>query len=118
MKIINAALICIVAFGFTACSTKELDFKQPEIQIPKDIEKPKANKGSLYSRKGASLFADKKDLQIGDIIQVIINEALTQDSKNSRKLTSDSTNTLAGITVGANAGNTSLLVLLIKRQIS
>ena len=106
MKIKNLFLVGLTVFILTGCMKKELDFKQPKIQIPAEAQKPKANKGSLYSRKGGSLFADKKDLQIGDIIQVVINEALTQDSNNSRKLTSDSSNTLAGISIAPNATNT------------
>lgn len=54
------------------------------------------NKGSLYSVQGTSLFADKKDLQVGDIIQVVISEGITQKSDNKRELTSDRKNEFGG----------------------
>jgi flagellar L-ring protein precursor FlgH len=58
--------------------------------------KPKNYKGTLYSRQGASLFADKKDLQIGDILQVNVNETLTNDSKNTRSLSKKNDSSLGG----------------------
>lgn len=96
----------LVGVLFSGCVQKELDFEQPKIQIPKQQERPMTRKGSLYSSQGGSLFADKKDLQIGDIIQVIINEALTADSDNSRDTTSTSSGGFNGIVSGPNATNT------------
>lgn len=46
--------------------------------------------------QGTSLFADKKDLQVGDIIQVVISEGITQKSDNKRELTSDRKNEFGG----------------------
>ena len=86
MKFRNIVLILITAVFFVACSQKELDFEQPEIQVPKQPKELNRKKGALYSRQGTSLFADKKDLQIGDIIQVIIAEELTNDSNSKRDI--------------------------------
>ena len=99
MKFRNLITLSIVLL-FIGCSTDEkkinLDAK-PEKQIPLKSKKiSKIHKGTLYSRAGASLFADKKDLQIGDILQVNINETLKNDSKNSRALTNSNTSALGG----------------------
>ncbi len=92
---------------FVGCAKEELDFKQPAIQIPKEQAKPVTKKGSLYSSRGGSLFADKKDLQIGDIIQVVINEELQADTKNNRSTSSDTNGAFNGGVIAPNATNTS-----------
>jgi flagellar L-ring protein FlgH len=95
-------------FIFSACSAvsePELAFEKPEIQIPKKNPEPRKNKGSLYSMQGTSLFADKKDLQIGDIIQIVISEDLTSKSNNKRELTSTRANSLGGGIAGATGTN-------------
>ncbi len=110
-------LLLIVALVFTSCaSTKpEISFEKPKMQIPKPAPEIKNNKGSLYSRRGASLFADKKDLQIGDIIQVVISESLTSDSNNKRELTNDRNTTLGGGLVSPMATNTKGLNSTVQR---
>lgn len=84
---------------FTACSQKEqlnLDTK-PKIQMVKKTEPVvQRKKGTLYSRKGASLFADKKDLQIGDIVQILIEETLTNDSTNDRSTSKNNSTEMGG----------------------
>lgn len=95
----NSIFILIIAVLFTACGItekQEISFNKPKIQIPKKYPAPKNNKGSLYSMQGASLFADKKDLQVGDIIQINISESLSSDSSNSRELTSSRDSNLGG----------------------
>ncbi|KAB7884407.1 flagellar basal body L-ring protein FlgH [Poseidonibacter ostreae] len=95
----NSILIILVTVFFTACGVlpkQEINFTKPKIQIPKKNPAPQNNKGSLYSMQGASLFADKKDLQVGDIIQINISESLSSDSSNSRELTSDRETNLGG----------------------
>ena len=91
---------------FVGCAKEELDFKQPAIQIPKEQAKPITKKGSLYSSRGGSLFADKKDLQIGDIIQVVINEELQADSSNSRTTSRNTDGSFNGGIITPNAANT------------
>lgn len=95
----NSILVLIITIFFTACGVlpkEEINFTKPTIQIPKKIPAPRNNKGSLYSMQGASLFADKKDLQIGDIIQINISESLSADSNNKRELTSTRSSDLGG----------------------
>ena len=105
-KKIYFLLIPILFTSFTACTSTKQDitFKKPEIQIPKKNPEVRRNKGSLYSMQGTSLFADKKDLQIGDIIQIIVEEDLSSNTNNKRELTSTRANSLGG-GVAANTGS-------------
>lgn len=93
---IYALILATIFIGCSVSSNPELKFDKPEVQIPKKIPVARKNKGSLYSVQGTSLFADKKDLQIGDIIQIVINEDLSSKSNNKRELTSDRDNNLGG----------------------
>ena len=95
-KIIVTFLIPLIFIG---CSTKsEIDIDtSPKMQVQKKVVPLIKRKGTLYSKRGASLFADKKDLQIGDIIQVLVAETLTNDSKDTR---STSRNSVSGINGG------------------
>ena len=105
----NSILILAVTFFFVGCGIsqkQEIDFKKPTIQIPKKYPAPKNNKGSLYSMQGASLFADKKDLQIGDIIQINISESLSSDSNNTRELSSSRDTNLGGGLLAGTGTNT------------
>lgn len=94
----NSFILILITLFFSGCVTdkQELTFEKPEVQIPKKNPEPRKNKGSLYSVQGTSLFADKKDLQVGDIIQVVISEGITQKSDNKRELTSDRKNEFGG----------------------
>ena len=89
-------LVPFIFLGCTAISEPELNFDKPEVQIPKKPPEAIKNKGSLYSQRGTSLFADKKDLQVGDIIQIVISEDLTSKSTNKRELSSTRDNSLGG----------------------
>ena len=104
----NSFIIILILAIFLGCSAskEELAFEKPEIQIPKKSPEPLKNKGSLYSVQGTSLFADKKDLQVGDIIQIVISEDLTSKSNNKRELTSTRDNTLGGGLLAATGTNT------------
>lgn len=109
MKINKYCLLISLLFIISGCTKpQEIQFEAPQVQVPKQQPKIVRKKGSLYSKRGASLFADKKDLQIGDIIQVVINEALTKDTNNKRELTSDRNNSLGGGLVTPITGNTNL----------
>lgn len=105
---INSILIVLILSFFLGCSNSqpELEFEKPEIQIPKKQPEARKNKGSLYSVQGTSLFADKKDLQVGDIIQIVISEDLTSKSNNKRELTSNRDNSLGGGVLAATGTNT------------
>ncbi len=104
----NSFMIIFILVVFSACtaSKEELVFEKPEIQIPRKSPEPLKNKGSLYSMQGTSLFADKKDLQVGDIIQIVISEDLTSKSNNKRELTSTRDNSLGGGLLAATGTNT------------
>jgi flagellar L-ring protein precursor FlgH len=104
----NSFIIILVLAVFSGCSAskEELAFEKPEIQIPRKSPEPLKNKGSLYSVQGTSLFADKKDLQVGDIIQIVISEDLTSKSNNKRELTSTRDNSLGGGLLAATGTNT------------
>ena len=103
----NSILVLLVLFLVGCSSSKqELEFEKPEIQIPKKSPEPRKNKGSLYSIQGTSLFADKKDLQVGDIIQIVISEDLTSKSNNKRELSSDRETSLGGGVFAATGNNT------------
>jgi flagellar L-ring protein precursor FlgH len=95
---------------FTGCATKQDKIKEldidstPKMQTPKVVEPIKRKKGTLYSRRGASLFADKKDLQVGDIIQIQISETLQNTSKDERKTDkTNSTGINGGLSIGTSA---------------
>ena len=103
------SIFFIISFIFLGCSSSsnpELQFDKPEVQIPRELPEAKKNKGSLYSVRGTSLFADKKDLQIGDIIQIVINEDLSSKSNNKRELSSNRDNNLGGGLFAATGTNT------------
>ncbi len=110
MKNKELLLLLIIPFFVACTSTKpEMTFEKPPAQVLKAQPVVQYNKGSLYSRKGASLFADKKDLQIGDIIQVVIDESLTSDTSNKRELTNTSSDALGGGLVTPMTANTAAL---------
>ena len=88
-----AYFMCLLLIFFGACSsmpnkTQKLIIKQETKIQPKIITKK--HKGTVYSQAGSSLFADKKDLDIGDIIQVNVDELLISNSKNQKDLSKDS----------------------------
>ncbi len=102
----NSFLLLVITIFFTACVNEQnIEFEKPKLQVPKNIPIVKKKKGSLYSLKGPSLFADKKDLQVGDIIQVKISESLSSDTNNKREVSADRTNSLGGGLLTAATGN-------------
>ncbi len=98
----NNILILLISILFIGCSLNpiakpSIDMSTtPTIQVPKKKIAVKRKKGTLYSRQGASLFADKKDLQIGDILQVIVSESIKNDSKDSRTTSKTATSGMGG----------------------
>ncbi|QOG13276.1 flagellar basal body L-ring protein FlgH [Arcobacter sp. FWKO B] len=94
-KTIVLVLLVLIVFGGCASQKETIVFDKPHLQVPKEEVPRVQRKGSLYSIRGGSLFSDKKDLQIGDIIQVSIVEELKSDSKNTRN-TKKSNNTSLG----------------------
>ena len=99
-------LVCI-SFLIVGCTEPTINVnEQPKLQVPKKQIRVQRRKGALYSRQGTSLFSDKKDLQVGDILQVIIEEKLSNSSKGSRDIKKNNSSSLgAGIAVpGATLG--------------
>lgn len=105
MKLVLSLFITSLIFAGCSSLQPDISFEKPEVQVPKKQPEVKKNKGSLYSVQGASLFADKKDLQVGDIIQIVISENLTADSDNKRELTNNRDNSLGGGLVTNMQGN-------------
>jgi len=101
-------ILVLSSFLLNACvqNTPELTFEKPAAQVVKPQPVVQYNKGSLYSRKGPSLFADKKDLQVGDIIQVVISEALSSNTTSKRELTNNSSESLGGGLITPATNNT------------
>ncbi len=94
----NLILIIFISFFIVGCTQKQeviMDTK-PQLQVVKKVEPIQKKKGTLYSRKGASLFADKKDLQVGDIIQVLVEETLTNDSEIEKTTSKSNTTGING----------------------
>lgn len=105
----NFLIISLLSVIFIGCSepTINIDTK-PKVQVPKEPIIVQRRKGALYSPQGTSLFADKKDLQIGDILQVVVQETLKNDSKGSRSTSKDTGTSLGGgifapVTTGASS---------------
>ncbi|MEA2050393.1 MAG: flagellar basal body L-ring protein FlgH [Campylobacterota bacterium] len=106
------SLLCCMLLVLVGCSSKDKKInidKKPIMQVPKVFEPVQRNKGTLYSKKGASLFSDKKDLQVGDIIQILIEETLTNDSSASRTTTKANSTSLGGGLFAPATGVTSTL---------
>jgi len=102
---INKYFLILVPFVFTACSKEpQIVFEKPKMQVPKPIPVIKKNRGSLYTVKGPSLFSDKKDLQVGDIIQVKISESLSSNTNNKREVGASRKNNLGGGLTTAGSG--------------
>jgi len=85
--------ISFLILFLTACTnstqavnnTIQID-KKPEYQIPKRVEQPQSHaKGSLYANQGNSLFTDRKNLQLGDIVYVLINEVTQGTTEGTKK---------------------------------
>lgn len=86
-------LLVTISFFIVGCSNStqninnsvKLDEK-PKYQVPKKVEAPKPRaKGSLFSNQGASLFSDRKTLQVGDIVYVLINEGTQGTTEKTGK---------------------------------
>jgi len=104
----NILFLFIISLLFTSCGAltePKIDFTKPPQQVTKEPPVVRKNKGSLYSVQGTSLFADKKDLQVGDIIQVVIVKELLKKVINKRELTSDRKNEFGGGMFASMGGN-------------
>lgn len=105
----NILFFLAISLIFIGCAKDpEIEFKKPKMQVSKPLPVIQRNKGSLYSVKGPSLFADKKDLQIGDLVQVRISESLYSKTNNTREVGATRKNGMgAGVFVPGNSGTVS-----------
>ncbi len=108
----NFILGLITAVFFIGCGSNNqanlnLDTK-PKLQVPKKVEPVQRNKGSLYSNRGGSLFSDKKDLQVGDIVLIDITEISTNRSEETRENDKTSTTQIGGGLFTPGAPNSTL----------
>ncbi len=112
---------------FSGCSnsvekvnkTVKLD-QFPKHQVPKVVQPPKANaKGSLFSSRSQSLFSDRKNLQIGDIVFVIINEGTTGSGRKTetggglKQEQKENTRTINPVGIGDNKDTPGVLSKII-----
>lgn len=90
----HSIYICISILLFSGCSKSTQSMNEsikinekPKYQIPAKIEPPKPQaKGSLFSGQSSSLFSDRKNLQLGDIIYITVNEGTSKvETKSERK---------------------------------
>lgn len=109
---IKSLYLLPLGFLFIGCSTynQTIDIKEkPILQVPKKPDPIVRKKGSLYTRKGPSLFSDKKDLQVGDIIKVFIFEKLDNTSIDTMESSkASSTGIGGGLVTNRSPGNTAI----------
>jgi len=93
---LSLILISFIAFFITGCSNSKQSINEsvkinekPKYQIPAKIDPPKPQaKGSLFSGQTSSLFSDRKNLQLGDIIYITVKEGPTTAKTKSKRKTS------------------------------
>jgi flagellar L-ring protein precursor FlgH len=93
--LVLAAGLVLAGCGSNKQTNINLDTK-PKLQVPKKVEPLQRNKGSLYSNRGGSLFSDKKDLQVGDIVLIDITEISSNKSEETRENDKTSTTQVGG----------------------
>lgn len=95
MKYVYPMLLAL--FFLAGCAEKEapIVIKEPleDIYDTKEVQK---ESGSLWSQSNGSMFTDRKAMQVGDIVTVLISESASA-SKESSTSTSRSTNMSASI---------------------
>lgn len=100
----------VAAFAFSGCTPSadpKIDMKPPvyvEQLPPKQTNLNISNPGSLYGRGQNPLFADRKAMNINDIVTVVISENATQSSSGKRNSSNESNLKLGGGEFSANSG--------------
>jgi len=112
-KIYLTTLFTLIAFSGCAQTVvdPEIDFKPPEYveQLPaKETHENFDSQGSLFGQGDNPLFSDHKAMHVHDIVTVVISEAATSSSSNTKKLSETDVSALGGgvFTPGAGAGGT------------
>ncbi len=114
MKVFQYIAFFILSFGFSACTTHQVEpvmqMNPPQYVMQDssgncDIMPAKVKEGSIYGRGANPLFADKKAMHINDTVTIIIDERAFQSSQGDKKLTDTAvTNLGGGIFAGTGAG--------------
>ncbi len=104
--------ILLALTAFTGCSQHvvdpEIDFKPPEYveQLPeKETHENMASQGSLFGQGDNPLFSDHKAMHVHDLVTVVISEAATSSSSNTKQLSETDTSALGGGTFTATGGS-------------
>lgn len=98
MKNIYLGFLCIFLVG-CASTDPQISMKPPVYvdQMPsKETNSGISNPGSLYGKGDNPLFADRKAMNVNDIVTVIISESANQNSQASKNTQKDSTLALNG----------------------
>ncbi|MFC2073760.1 flagellar basal body L-ring protein FlgH [Campylobacterota bacterium] len=104
--------ILLTLTAFTGCSQHvvdpEIDFKPPEYveQLPeKETHENMDSQGSLFGQGDNPLFSDHKAMHVHDLVTVVISEAATSSSSNSKKFSASDKSSLEGGTFGSTGGS-------------
>ena len=95
-------LLSVILMLLQGCSQKNKAVKSislnnpPKYKLAPIPKRSVQQKGSLYASGGSSLFSDKKDLQIGDIVKVVIQETLINSTSDTVKTTKANSSSAKG----------------------
>lgn len=106
MKFYLAIIFGIFLIGCTPSADPHIDMKPPAYveQLPsKQHNIGVSNPGSLYGRGQNPLFADRKAMNVNDIVTIVISENATQSSSGKRSTSKDTSISLGGGTFFAGA---------------
>ncbi len=100
MRVVIAFIFAIFVAGCSKhIADPTMDMSPPEYvknPAPKISTKCYAHEGSLFGRGQNPIFADRKAMQVNDIITVVIDESATQTSVGNKKMTKNSQSNLGG----------------------
>ena len=104
-------LLLLTLLTFSGCAQHvidpEIDFEPPEYveQLPsKDTHENMDSKGSIFGQGDNPLFADHKAMHVHDIVTIVISEAATSSSSNTKSLAEADTSALGGGVFAAGPG--------------
>lgn len=100
------AITGVVLVGCTPSADPHINMKPPAYveQLPsKQRHADIPNPGSLYGRGQNPIFADRKAMNVNDLVTILISENASQTSSGSHNTSKDSTTTLGAGVFGAAA---------------
>jgi len=105
-------LLLLTLTLFSGCADHlvdpEIEFEPPVYveQMPaKETHENMDSQGSLFGQGDNPLFSDHKAMHVNDIVTVVISEAATSSSSNSKQLAETDVSTLGGGTFTATGGS-------------